>query len=86
MNELAELLPPAIQENAYKPTDTRRWWWELDPDNDAAPGSREEHQKAREEALADLREWIDTIYRPYFGWLSEPLGVLGPASHGAGCH
>ena len=72
--DLLALLPPVLKDSAYDPADTRRWWWDLEPGNEEAPGTREDRQKARDEALADLREWVDTIYRPYFGWLSEPLG------------
>ena len=72
--ELGSLLPPALKENTYEPAGTRRWWWELDPGSKEASGTPQERQQARDEAIADLREWVDTIYRPYFGWLSEPLG------------
>lgn len=76
VRELAELLPPQLAEDVYKPENTRRWWWDLDPANDHpdAPGTPEDRTKDRDEAVADLREWVETIYRPYYGYMSGTMG------------
>ena len=74
VNELELLLPPVVADDAYSPVSTRRWWWDLNPDEDDAPGTREERTKAREEAIADLRDWVDRIYRTHYGYLAKGLG------------
>jgi hypothetical protein len=59
--QITPLLPPAVPaSDRYQPADTVRWWRLQDG--------------ARTEAIARLRNWVDQIYLPHYGYLAAPLG------------
>ena len=60
VEQITPLLPPAPAFDRYQPTDTVRWW--------RLPDS------ARTEAIARLRNWVNQIYLPHYGYLAAPLG------------
>ena len=68
------LLPPAAAAGRrYQPSDTVRWWDLQDDDNTT--------RRRRKPAIARLRNWVEHIYRPHYGYLAAaPGGLLGAAS------
>jgi hypothetical protein len=59
--QITPLLPPAAPaSDRYQPTDTVRWWRLQDG--------------ARTEAIARLRNWVNQIYLPHYGYLAASLG------------
>jgi hypothetical protein len=59
--QITPLLPPAAPaDGRYQPADTVRWWCL--------------QASARTEPIARLRNWVDQIYLPYYGYLAAPLG------------
>lgn len=59
--QITPLLPPAAPaSDRYQPADTVRWWRLQD--------------SARTEAIARLRNWVDQIYLPHYGYLAASLG------------
>jgi hypothetical protein len=58
--QITPLLPPAPPAaNRYQPADTVRWWNLQDADKKAA--------------IARIRDWVEHIYRPHYGYLAAEL-------------
>ena len=61
--QITPLLPPAAPaSDRYQPADTVRWW------------DLQDSATETESAIARLRNWVDHIYRPHYGYLAAPLG------------
>jgi hypothetical protein len=63
----AHLSPDSAQQNPddYRP-DPAPCWWQLTPEG-------------RHEPVAQLRAWVDQVYRPGYGHLAAALGPCWPA-------
>jgi hypothetical protein len=60
--QITPLLAPApAAASRYQPADTVRWWNLQDPDKKNA-------------AIARIRDWVEHIYRPHYGYLAAGLG------------
>jgi hypothetical protein len=66
--QITHLQPPAAPAaRRYQPSDTVRWWDLQDNDNT-------DKKKAAKSAIARLRNWVEHIYRPHYGYLAAALG------------
>jgi hypothetical protein len=64
VTELARRLPGGDGEEGYRPRPASAWW-KLTSDERRAP-------------LAELRDWVEHVYRPGYGHLSAALGPCWP--------